>query len=101
MFCALHIPDFPAAAVIRTEPDLRACAVAILEGTPPLLRVSSMNEPARCQGVELGMMKLEAETLPGLALRRRSPTAEAAAEAALLDCAHACSPRVEPLAPDT
>ena len=101
MFCALYIPDFPAAAVIRAEPDLRAHAVAVLEGTPPLLRVSAMNEAARCLGVEPGMMKIEAEALPDLALRRRSPTAEAAAEDALLDCAHGFSPRVEPLAPDT
>ena len=101
MFCALHIPDFPAAAIIRAEPDLHGCAVAVLEGTPPLLRVAAMNEDARCQGVELGMMKLEAEALPDLALRRRSSAAEAATEAALLDCAHAFSPRVEALAPDT
>jgi nucleotidyltransferase/DNA polymerase involved in DNA repair len=66
-----------------------------------LLRVCAMNEAARFHGVELGMMKMEAEALPGLALRRRSPGAEAAAESALLDCAHAFSPRVEPLAPDT
>ena len=101
MFCALYIPDFPAAAIIRAEPDLRDQSVAVLEGTPPLLRVSAMNEAARCQGVEPGMMKIEAEALPDLALRRRSPIAETAAEAALLDCAHAFSPRVEPLAPDT
>ena len=101
MFCALHIPDFPAAAVIRIEPDLRPHPVAVLEGTPPLLRVCAMNEAARCQGVEAGMMKMEAEALPGLALRRRSPAAEAAAEAALLDCAHAFSPRVESIASDT
>jgi nucleotidyltransferase/DNA polymerase involved in DNA repair len=101
MFCALHIPDFAAAAIIRAEPELRGCAVAVLEGTPPLLRVAAMNEDARCQGVEFGMMKLEAEALPDLALRRGSSAAEAAAEAALLDCAHGFSPRVEPLAPDT
>ena len=101
MFCALHIPDFPAAAVIRAEPDLRPHPVAVLDGTPPLLRVVAMNELARCQGVELAMMKIEAEAPTGLSLRRRSPLEEASAEAALLDCAHAFSPRVEPIAPDT
>jgi hypothetical protein len=30
MFACIFIPDFPAQAIIRLEPELRLCAVAVL-----------------------------------------------------------------------
>jgi protein ImuB len=101
LFCAIYVPDFAAAAVLRNQPELRGRPLAILQGTPPLLRVMGMNEAARQEGIEAGMTKIQAEALAGLALRRRSLAQEDAAHAALLDCAYAFSPRVEPLLPDT
>jgi protein ImuB len=101
LFCAIYVPDFAAAAVLRNQPELRGRPLAILQGTPPLLRVMGMNEAARQEGIEAGMTKIQAEALAGLALRRRSLAQEDAAHAAMLDCAYAFSPRVEPLSPDT
>ncbi len=107
-FAAIFVPDFPVEAVVRAAPDLREQAVAIVEGTPPLLRVAAANERARQAGVEIGITRLEAESrlsASGLewTLRRRSPVQEQAAHAALVDCACAFSPRVEdnPAAPAT
>jgi protein ImuB len=99
LFASIYVPDFIAESLARTAPELRAQPMVVLEGTPPLVRVSAVNAAARAAGVEPGMTKLQAEAMAGLVLRQRSPVQEAAAHAALLDCAHAFSPRVEPLAP--
>ncbi|HYX69149.1 MAG TPA: hypothetical protein VE825_08445 [Terriglobales bacterium] len=101
MYACLHVPDFPVAAVMRIEPELRRQAVAVVDGDPPLVRVLAANPAARAAGVEPGMALLQAEALPGLKIRRRSAAQEAAAHAALLDAAAAFSPRVEGAAADT
>ena len=102
MFAAIYIPNFAAQAVLRAEAALvRVRPLAVLEGAPPLTRVVAMNEAARAAGVELGMTKLQAQALPDLVLRTRSPAQEEAAQAALLDCAAGFSPRVEAFAPGT
>jgi protein ImuB len=112
MFAAIFVPDFPVQAIVRAEPELRERAVAIVGGVPPLLHVVACNERARKAGVELGMTPLEAEGRfashvsaavcgttakdgGGWQIRRRSPAQEAAAHAALFDCACTFSPRVE------
>jgi protein ImuB len=100
-FACIFVPDFPVEAVLRTEPALRAQAVAILEGKPPLQKVLGVNEPARQLGIEPGMTKIQVEPCSQLTLRARSPLQETAAHAALLDCAQSFSPRVEDTAPDT
>ncbi|HYA95058.1 MAG TPA: DNA polymerase Y family protein, partial [Terriglobales bacterium] len=99
-FAAIHVPDFLVAAVVRMEPALREKAVVVLEGKPPTVTVAAMNETAAEIGIELGMTKLQAAAYP-VELRPRSAAQEAAAHAALLDCAQAFSPRVEDTAPDT
>jgi len=101
MFAALYIPDLPAEAIVRSQPELRASAVAVVEGTPPLEMVCVLNEAARALGLEPGMTRLQAAAYGAIELRRRSPAQEEAAHAALLDCAQAFSPRVEDTAPDT
>src|SRR5271165_3484874 len=108
MFACIHIPDFPVEAIVRAEPLLRERAVAVLEGKPPQSRVVAVNERARLLGMEAGMTKLQAAQLnlpqsgtTNGVLRQRSPDQESAAHAALLDVAHAFSPRVEDTAPDT
>jgi protein ImuB len=95
VFACIFVPDFPVAAVVRAECRLHGHAVAVLAGTPPLLRVCAANEKARGAGAEIGMTKLQAEACSGLQLRLRSPAAEGIAHAALLDCAQSFSPRVE------
>jgi protein ImuB len=126
MFACIYVPDFPVEAIVRAEPLLRELAVAVLEGKPPLTRVISVNEKARSIGIETGMTKLQAaffvesteptRTTSGkqrrypadppcnstsAVLRQRSSGQENSAHFALLDIAHAFSPRVEDTAVDT
>ncbi len=120
MFAAIYIPDFPVEAIVRAAPELREQAVAVVEGAPPRVYVVAMNEKAEQAGVEPGITKMEAEamvdgrqpaassagegaraTSASGAVRQRSAEREAAAHAALLDCACGFSPRVEDTAADT
>src|SRR5207245_3518335 len=66
-----------------------------------LERVMLANAKAQIAGAMAGLTKAQAEQAPGMVLRTRSSDQEAAAHAALLDCAHAFSPRVEEAAADT
>src|SRR5437868_9755374 len=101
MFAAIFIPDFALEAIVRAEPLLRERAVAVLEGAPPLERVIIANPKEQSAGAVIGSTKAQAEQARGVVLRARSGDQEAAAHAALLDCAHAFSPRVEEAAADT
>jgi protein ImuB len=101
LFACIFVPDFPVEALLRAEPDLRAHALAALEGKAPLQTVFALNEKARQAGVAPGMTKLQVEACSDLVLRPRSLLQEAAAHAALLDCAQSFSPRVEDAGCDT
>jgi protein ImuB len=100
-FACIFVPDFPIAALLRAEPELRSQALAVLEGKPPLQKVAAVNESARGAGVAMGMTKVQLEACQGIALRMRSPLEEKAAHAALLDGAQSFSPRVEDTRDDT
>ena len=100
-FACIYVPDFPVEAILRAEPELRSKAVAVIEGKPPLEKISGSNEYARRAGIFAGMTKLQAELCDGVILRDRSEAQEEAAHQALLDCAQSFSPRVEDLAVDT
>src|SRR5207249_4112591 len=95
------VPGFPVEALLRAEPELRSQAVAVLEGKPPLEKISAVNQEARRAGVWPGMTKLQVEGCEGVVLRDRSEIQESTAHQALLDCAQSFSPRVEDAAPDT
>ncbi len=101
MFACIFVPNFLVAAVFRAEPELRARAVAIFEGKPPLEKVFAVNQGAARMGITPGMTKAQAELCSGLTLRPRSLLQESAAHAALLDCAQSFSPCVEDAAVDT
>src|SRR5271166_2695266 len=101
MFACIFVPNFPVAAVFRAEPELRAQAVAIFEGKPPLEKIFAVNESASRVGIVPGMTKAQAELCSELMLRPRSTLQESAAHAALLDCAQSFSPCVEDAALDT
>jgi protein ImuB len=94
-FASLFVPDFPAQAVIRLEPELRGKPVGILAGAPPLTKVFAVNREARDLGVQTGMTKAQTEAFQGIAWRWRSLSQESTAYAALLDCAWTISPRVD------
>jgi protein ImuB len=100
-FACIYVPNFPVAAVLRAEPELKAHALVILEGKPPLERIIAVNEKAARMGIAPGMTKAQAELCSELALRTRSPLQESAAHSALLDCAQSFSPCVEDAASDT
>jgi protein ImuB len=106
MYACVYIPDFSVQAVVRGDPPLCGRAVALVDGTTPLLRVVALNDPARAARIELGMTAAQVAQL-GLGasvkvdIRRRSSTQEAATHAALLDCVYAVSPRLETTAADT
>ncbi len=104
MFGCIFIPDFLVQAGIFFEfedrrQQLKISPIAILEGPPALLRVTAINSMARQYGIAIGMTKVQVETCGGVALLNRSPKNEQAAQAALLDCASAFSPRVESFSP--
>src|SRR5580700_5643836 len=100
-FACIYVPNFPVAAALRAEPELRTRAVAILEGKPPLEIILAVNEQASRLGIAPGMTKPQAELCPELVLRPNSPLQNSAAHAALLDCAQSFSPCVEDAACDT
>jgi protein ImuB len=95
LFACIYVPEFPVEALLRIAPKLREQQVAVLDGSPPMLTVIAANARAREAGIDLGMTKLQAEACPRIHLRRRWLAQECAAHDALLDCAHAFSPRVE------
>jgi protein ImuB len=100
-FACIYVPNFPVAAALRAEPELKTRAVAILEGKPPLEKIIAVNEKAARMGIASGMTKAQAELCAELALRPRTPLQESSAHAALLDCAQSFSPCVEDAARDT
>ncbi len=100
-YACIYVPNFSVAAVLRSEPELRSRAVAVLEGKPPLEIILALDAKAAALGIAPGMTKSQAELCSELALRSRSALQETAAHAALLDCAQSFSPRVEDAACDT
>jgi protein ImuB len=100
-FACIFVPDFPVEALLCAEPELRSQSLAVLEGKAPLQKVFAVNKNARRAGVDPGMTRLQIEACTGLVWRARSLPQEAAAHAALLDCAQSFSPRVEAAGCDT
>jgi protein ImuB len=103
MFACLWVPDFPVQAVLRCEPEATRerllAPVAVLDGPTNLPRVVALNDAARKLGFAAGMTKLQAETCGGVELYIRSAEREDEAQAALIECANAFSPRVESTSP--
>ncbi len=95
LYAAIYAVDFPAQAIVRLRPDLRAHAVAILDGTAPQERVCSLNLQARKRGVVPGMTRLEVEELSGIRVQSRSIETERAARMILLESVSQFSPRIE------
>ncbi|MGA2510749.1 MAG: hypothetical protein ABSG27_10985 [Candidatus Acidiferrales bacterium] len=99
-FASIFVPNFMAQAVVRAEPALRKCALALIEGTLPLCSVVAINAKAARMGIECGMTKTNAAQFAGLEIRSRSPSQETIAHAALLDIGWSVSPRIEDTAQD-
>lgn len=100
-FCCIFVPNFIVQAIVRSEPELRERAVAIVDGVPPVWSVAGMNEAAASAGIALEMTKSQAQQFLEVEIRHRSLAQEKAAHAALMDLGWSVSPRVEDTAPDT
>jgi protein ImuB len=100
-FASIYVADFMVQAVVRGEPGLRDCAIALLDGTPPLQTVIAANDAALHAGIAVGMAESQAEDFCVVQIRLRSPAQENTAHAALMDLGWSVSPRVEDTAPDT
>ena len=87
-------------AVVRGGARPGGRGIALVEGTPPLVRVVAADAAALRAGIQLGMAKLQA-ALCGVEICARSREREKAAHAALLDLGWSISPRVEDLAAET
>ncbi len=100
-FASIYVPQFMVQAVWRAEPLLRASALALVDGTPPLVRVIDANESAWRAGIQRGMAQSQVAQFLGVEIRNRSQSKEAAAHAVLLDLGWSISPRLENTAADT
>ena len=95
LYACIHAAEFPAQALLRLRPELRAQPVAVLDGRAPLETVCSLNALARRKGAALCMTRLEAEAISNLRLLPRSIQSESAARTVLLESAANFSPRLE------
>ena len=92
----LHLPLFPLAARLRSEPELAREALAVMEGNGNAARVVAATRLARAAGLRPGLSLPQARALcPKLVARPRDADCERAAQEALLEVAEAFSPRVE------
>ena len=93
MYAAIEIPDFALQCVLRREPELRECALAIVDGGLPA-HVRQMTPAARDRGVAAGMTTTQAlGRSPSLLFR--APGSLEAESACLLQCAETSSPWLE------
>jgi protein ImuB len=101
LFAAIYVPNFILQAIGRSEPELRAQPLVIIDGQPPTYQVVTLNRLAEISGVARGMSKAAVSQFRQVTIRPRCRVSEEAAHAALLDMAWSITPRVEDAAPDT
>jgi protein ImuB len=100
-YACLDAREFPLQALLRLRSELQGKPVAVFDGEPPFEQVCSLNDPALTLGIAPGMTKLEMEMFPAAVVLQRSRIEEAAARAALLECAGTFSPRVQDQSSDS
>ncbi|MCZ6726688.1 MAG: hypothetical protein O7A98_04960, partial [Acidobacteria bacterium] len=92
----LHVPLFPLAARLRSEPELIGEALILLAGSGTAARVIVASRRARRAGIRRGASLAQARALlPKVTARGRDATCERAAQQSLLEIGEALSPRVE------
>jgi protein ImuB len=95
LYACAWAAEFPAQALLRLRTDWQTEPVVVLDGRAPAEWVCSLNRLAERRGATAGMTRLEAESMSGLRLLKRSAESEAAARAVMLECAAKFSPRIE------
>ena len=88
LYACLHAAEFPAQAVLRLRPDLKAQPVAVLDGPAHDQSICAFNRLAAQRGVVHGLSRLEAECISGVQLLMRAPAIEQAARAVMLEARH-------------
>ena len=92
----LYVPDFPLAALLRAQPELRGERVAVADGPGARAMVLAVSPAAGRGGVRPGLSAAQALAIDaGLVVRPASPDMMRAAQAALCDAAESFSPRME------
>jgi protein ImuB len=95
LYACAWASEFPAQALLRLRTDWQTQPVVVLDGRAPEESVCSLNRLAERSGAAAGMTRLEAESVRGLRLLKRSAENEAAARAVMLECVAKFSPRIE------
>jgi protein ImuB len=95
LYVCVHVPEFPAQALLRLRPDLARSPVVVLQGEPPLEQVCSANVLALRLGICNAMTRAELDSFTGLHILKRSVAEERNTQAALLSSAGVYTPRVE------
>lgn len=84
----IHVPLFPLAARLRSEPELAQQALVVLEGNGTAARITAASRRARRAGTRRGMSLAQARALlPRIAARGRDAACERAAQQSLLETA--------------
>jgi protein ImuB len=92
----LHVPDFPLAALLRAQPELRGESLAVTDGPGPRAKLLAISPAAARHGLTAGLTAAQAAAIDTeLVMRPVSPDMLRAAQAALCDAAESFSPRVE------
>jgi protein ImuB len=94
LFASIFVPDFSLQALFAKRPELQTEAIALVEGTPPIVKVVAVNHKAFKLGAETGLMKAQAEAV-GVRIIQRSVELEDAAHVVVLTCARSFSPQVQ------
>jgi len=94
-YACLHIPNFHLQAIVRTHPEYKSKAIAILDGQPPAEYVLSMNHHAADKGLHCGLSRVEADLFNAMVFIHRSTDAEQEARSELLNLAYNVTPRIE------
>ena len=90
------IADFPVAAIVRANPELRDRPVALCASREGHAELGAISACVRSAGVQIGMTIAQARALvSGLIPVAPSPAAERSAHDAILDAAESFSPMVE------
>lgn len=92
----LHVPLFPLAARLRSEPELVGEALAVTVGDGATARIVAATRRARRAGVRPHQTLAQARVrMPGILARSRDPECERTAQETLVEAARSVSPRVE------
>src|SRR6185369_14710293 len=95
-FACLRVSDFPLAALLRAQPELRGDAVAVADGDGPRALLLATSPAAKRNGVAAGLTVAQAMAIESeLVVRAVSSELLRGAQAALCDVAASFSPRLE------